>query len=140
MNTKNILMSLAVVSIFAFAPGCDSTQEVEVSGEATAAATVTGPISIEFFEVASADDDAADAPVSIKKIEIEKPGPFKETLEVEGDTIRIFALADSDKNGACSEGEAWAEVEAPIAEDGTLAKVALALTAVACPAAPAAAK
>jgi hypothetical protein len=135
MTKNRIFLSIAAISALAFAQGCSSAQEVEVTGEATAAATVTGPISIEFFEVAAADAEADETEsLSIKKIELAQAGPFKETIEVEGDAIRIFALADSDKNGACTEGEAWAETEATVKEDGTLAAVTLALAVVACPA------
>jgi len=94
MTKNHIVLSIAAATVLAFAQGCSSAQEVEVTGEATAAATVTGPISIEFFEVPGAEEEAdADESLSIKKIELAQPGPFKETIEVEGEKIRIFALA-----------------------------------------------
>jgi hypothetical protein len=131
------IASIALVSI-AFAVGCSSARPVEVTGEVKGAAsvTLTGPISIEFFEVSDPAEEAAE-PVSIKKIELAQAGEFSETIDVEGDAIRIFALDDADKDGACDEGEAWAETEAAVNEDGTVARVTLELSLAACPVAPA---
>jgi hypothetical protein len=121
---KNIqLMIPAVFSVVLFAQGCSSTQEVEITGEVKAAA-VSGPISIEFFEVAASEEETG---ASIKKIELTQPGQFSEKLEIEGDEVRVFALADADKDGACTEGEAWAEALAPVKEDGSVDPVSLEL-------------
>ena len=136
MKKIHLVSSLAVASILALMTGC-SGQDVEVTGEAKSAASIDGPISIEFFSVPS---DSADEPESLAKLELDKLGAFKQTVNVEGDKIKIRAFADSDKNGACTEGEAWAEVEATVKEDGTVDPVTLDLTAAACPKADAEAK
>ena len=132
MRTTTILGSIAILSILSFAAGC-AGREVEVTGEAKAAAstTLSGPISIKFLEVS--DESAAVAEyVSIKTIELASPGEFKEMVGVEGDTVYLFALNDVNKDGACSEGEAWAKAEAAVKEDGTLDKVTLELAVADC--------
>src|SRR5262245_10392504 len=138
---KKMMLEIAPVALIAIASlvaGCSSGRSVEVTGEVKAAAsvTLTGPIAIQFFEVAAEGEDAATEP--LKEIELAAPGTFTETVEgVEGDKIRIVAIDDTDKDGACTEGEAWAEVEAAVAEDGTIQAVTLELALAACPAAPA---
>jgi hypothetical protein len=137
MNTTiQNLIPAALISIAAFAVGCSSGRSVEVTGEVKAADSVTlsGPISISFFEVPDEGEEADTDP--LKEIEIAQPGQFTETVdEVEGDNIRIFALDDADKDGACDEGEAWAQIDAPVEED-TVKLVTLELSLAACPAAP----
>lgn len=134
MTKNHTFLSIAAVTMIAFAQGCSPAQEVEVTGEATAPATVTGPISLEFFDVGERDlESNLIEYTSVKKVAIAQPGPFKETVEVEGESIRIFALADANSDGACSVGEAWADVSATVNEDGTIAPVTLALVEGGCP-------
>ncbi|MCC6553877.1 MAG: hypothetical protein IT372_12775 [Polyangiaceae bacterium] len=135
------LTPVALISIASLVAGCTGGRSVEVTGEVKAAAsvTLTGPISIAFFDVPAEGEDAAAEP--LEEIELAEPGQFNETVDgVEGDRIRIFALDDADDDGACDEGEAWASVEADVDEDGAVKAVSLVLTPAACPAAPAAAE
>jgi hypothetical protein len=130
---------LSVISILiaVVAGGCGSSREVEVAGDAKASGqtAVAGPVTIQFWEVAGEGDDAPTEPV--KSITIEKLGPFTAKVDVEGDKIRVLAIADSDKSGSCTEGEAWAEAQATIKDDDTIDRVTLALAVAACPSAPA---
>ena len=123
------MFALAFVSIAAV--GCEGPREVEVTGEAKAASTVAGPITIEFWEVPEAGADAPEA--AVKSIELAKPGAFTDTVEVEGDEIRVFALVDADGDKTFDAGELWDEVKVAIAEDGTVAAITLDLAADACP-------
>jgi hypothetical protein len=136
MKKSHSLLSIALLSAlsFAFGAGCSDAREVEVKGEAmpAAGATLSGPISIEFFEVPA--EGSTEAPTSLKKIELAQAGAFTEMVEVEGDSVRVRALNDVNTDGACNEGEAWAETDAPVKEDGTLDAIKLELSAAACPA------
>ena len=132
MKTTMILTSIAILSVLSLATGCSSS-EVEVTGEAKAAAsaTLSGPISIKFLEPVDQSGTAAEFE-TIKTIELASPGEFTEMVEVEGETVYIFALNDVNKDGACSEGEAWASANATVKEDGTLDKVTLELAVADC--------
>lgn len=119
----------------ALAAGCSSARDVEVTGEVSAAqsAAVDGKILLDFMEIA----DDAEAPESVHTQTLDALGTFTATAPLEGDKVRIRAINDKDGNGACSEGEAWAEVDAEITED-KVADVKLELANAACPAAVAA--
>jgi hypothetical protein len=133
MKSIHCLWSIAILSVLVIAPGCSGGREVEVTGEAKAAAsvTLTGPISIEFFEVPA--EGATEEAASIKKIELAQAGEFTETVDVEGDLIRVFALNDVNKDGACNDGEPWAESQATVKEDGSVDRLTLELSTAACP-------
>ena len=110
---------------------CGGGREVEVAGEVTAPAGVAagGPIFLDFADVL----DDGEAPESVHTASIDAPGAFAERVELEGDKVRVRAIADLDGNQACSAGEAWAEVEAEIADDDTVEPVALTLANSPCP-------
>ena len=62
------------------------------------------------------------------------PQPAKHlSVAFEGGTALIRAINDTDGNGACTSGEPWGEVSAPIADDDTV-KVSVQLKAQPCPA------
>ena len=130
MKKSHLIVPVVIASALALV-GCGGGREVEVSGEAKSAETVAGPISLQFFEVPAAGEDAATE--AIKTAELPKLGAFKETVEVEGDSVRILALVDTDKDGKCTEGELWGEATAAISADDTVAAVAIELKAQACP-------
>ncbi len=132
---KTIKLTLVPFIIAAFATGCAATDEYAVTGEVTSAATVSGPITLQFYGV-NADDSREEA----DSVEVDALGSFSATIEVaEGSPkVAVMALEDSDDDGACSEGELWAEQEVVPAADGTLPALTLELAAVACPAAAAA--
>ncbi len=130
MNT-NVLKTVSCLSILIAAAACSDTQEVEVTGEVSSAATVSGPISLEFFEIAKDGEDAER--VSIKQSQLDALGAFNETLEVSEDIIIVVALEDKDGDGKCTAGELWAEGQQEVTEDGTVPAFALELKADPCP-------
>lgn len=126
------LTLLSLLSAALLVAGCESTEEYEVTGEVSSAQTVSGAISLEFFEV---DANDAAARESIKSVELTAVGAFTETIEASPDAkIIAVALVDADGNGACTEGELWDEADLVRKTDGTLEALALALTADPCPA------
>ncbi len=128
------LTLVPLIAIVALASGCTATDEYEASGEITSAATVSGPITLQFYGV-NADDvrDEADT------YEVAELGSFTTNIAVaEGSAkVAVVALEDRDGDGACTEGELWAEQEVTPAADGTLPALSLDLKAAACPAAAA---
>jgi hypothetical protein len=109
---------------------CGSSRDVDVSGEVSAASSVSvdAPIAVQFFEVL--DDEA---PAQVHSIQLESPKSFEAKVALEGDSVLVRAIVDNDGNGACTAGEAWGEVTATIADDDTV-KIALELKAQPCPA------
>ena len=99
--TSNVV---CLVVAGALAVGCDSSREVEVSGEVSAPATteIDGEITLDFFDVVEDSEKAK----SVHSVKLETLGSFKEKVEVEGDSVRVRALNDRDGNGAISNTEA----------------------------------
>ncbi len=129
-NTSNLVWIL-VAATGVLAAGCSEAREVEVAGEVSAPATVMveGPILIDFLDVLGEKEE----PRSVHQVTLETLGSFKETVELEGDTVRVRAINDVDGDGACTEGEAWGEADAPISADDTVEPIQLELTNQACP-------
>ncbi len=136
MSNQKPLFSLAsffVLSAFAF--GCSSARDVEVTGSVQS--ELSGPIEVQIFEVT--DDSEADAEAEpVVTIRLDQPGDLQETVSLEGDKLRAFALQDIDGDGQCSEGDAWAETTVQILEptddDGAPdATILLNLASAACP-------
>jgi hypothetical protein len=109
---------------------CGSSRDVEVTGDVSAGSTVTvsGPIAVQFFDVIEGE-----TPERVHAITLDTPSSFDAKVALEGDSVLIRAINDSDGNGACTSGEPWGEVSAPIADDDTV-KIALELKAQPCPA------
>jgi hypothetical protein len=129
IDMNKMLLGSALVLGFALAcTGCAS-REVTVTGETKSAATVSGPITLEFFEIPSEEGEEA---TSISKVTLDKLGAFTQTIEIDGDKVRILALDDTDKNGACAQGELWAQVDAEVKDD-KVEGVTLDLKAASCP-------
>ncbi len=97
--------------------------------KAPASLTVEGKIRVEFIDVIDADDREV-----VHSVDLDAPGSFDEKVALEGGSVLVRAIADSDGDGACSAGESWAEVEVEIAEDDTIEPVSLTLAEAACPA------
>jgi hypothetical protein len=126
-------MTLVLVGIAgALLVGCSSARDVEVTGEVTSAASLQGKIVLDFMDLAS----DSETPESVLTEELAAPGPFTVTAPLEGDQVRVRAVNDSDGNGACSAGEAWAEVDAEVTED-KVSGVKLELKSAPCPVPPA---
>ncbi|MBW2457578.1 MAG: hypothetical protein JRI68_23935 [Deltaproteobacteria bacterium] len=128
---KKIALTMITLISAAALAGCTATQELEVTGEITSAQSVAGPIALEFFEIAQDDEEAERE--SVHKVELEGLGSFTETVEIAEDAnIVIVALEDGDGDGACTDGELWAELEVTPNDDGTVDAVALELAAAPC--------
>jgi hypothetical protein len=132
---RNVRLSSVgfVVLAAALAMACSSGRDVEVTGSVAAPAgqSVSGPITVSFLDVISSDE----APKSVAETKLDAVGDFKQTVSVEGDTVRVRAVVDTDGNGACTAGELWAEADAAIQDDDTVAPVTLTLGNAPCPAA-----
>ena len=130
MKFNSNRVCLMVMMAGALAVACSSSREVEVSGEVSAPATteLDGEITLDFFDV-DADEEAE----SVHTVTLEMLGSFKEKVELEGDSVRIRALNDRNGDGACTNGEAWAEANAAIKDDDTVEPVSLELTNDPCP-------
>jgi len=123
-------LGMALASTMAVA--CSSGRDVEVTGSVAAPAGVapSGPITLSFLDVVGDDD----TPESVAETKLDTVGEFKQTVTVEGDTVRVRAIVDSDGNGACTAGELWAESDAAVKDDDTVAPVTLTLGTTPCPA------
>ena len=129
-NTSNLVWIL-VAATGVLAAGCSESREVEVAGEVSAPATVTveGPILIDFLDVLGEKEE----PRSVHQVTLETLGSFKETVELEGDTVRVRAINDLDGDGACTNGEAWGETDAAISDDDKVEAIKLELSNDPCP-------
>jgi len=76
--------------------------------------------------------DAEEAPESVLTSTIDALGTFNAKPELEGERLLIRAINDRDGNGACTEGQAWAEVEAEVTQD-KVTGVKLVLASGTCP-------
>jgi hypothetical protein len=107
-------LTLAMVGVTgAMLIGCSSARDVEVTGEVTAPASVQGKILLDFLDLAS----DSEKPESVHTQTLAAPGAFTATAPLEGDKVRILAVNDTDGNGSCSAGEAWAQVDADVTDD-----------------------
>ena len=129
--THRLLASTALLLLALPLTACGSSRDVEVSGQVSAAATVSvnGPIAVQFFDVLDEK-----TPEQVHSIKLTAPDAFKEKVALEGDSVLVRAIADADGNGACSAGEPWGEVTATISDDDSV-KVTLELKSQPCPAA-----
>lgn len=130
-SVKKVSFSFLFVGLTALA-GCSGV-DYEVTGEISSPQTISGPLSLEIFEIDTANEEAARE--LVKQVDLEGTGPFTESFSAgENFDIVLVALHDEDGDGQCTEGEAWAEQTLTPAEDGSLSEVSLVLAAQACPA------
>lgn len=115
---------LGVVSLGLLLAGCSSARDVEVTGEVSGAAQ--GQILLEFFDV------NGDEKVSAGTTVLGADRTFTQKVSLEGDKVLVRAIADTNDDEACSEGEQWAEATAEI-EDDKAGPIELALVVAACP-------
>ena len=113
--------------------GCSSARDVEVSGKVSAPSSLTvgDKVVIDFIDVVG--EGSEEKRTVAHTSQLTKLGDFKETVPLEGDRVVIRAIDDRDGNGACSAGEPWGEVQAPISADKVEA-ASLSLSMAACPA------
>ena len=128
-RVRAIVMAVASAATFA----CASGRDVEVTGSVAAPVgqEVAGPITLSFLDVVASDE----TPKSVAETKLDAVGEFKQTVSVEGDTVRVRAVVDKNGDGACSTGELWAESDAAIKDDDTVAPLTLTLGTAPCPAA-----
>ncbi len=132
MVSKRLLCSIAAGCSLAFVAGCSSSRDVQVSGQVSAPASgVQGEILVEFFDL-TGEGDALER-TSVHSIQLASPGAFDEKISVEGEKIAVRAINDTNGDGACSSGEAWAETEAEIGEEDRVEGLALQLALQPCP-------
>lgn len=118
----------AIVTLFAgigLLSGCSSSRDVEVTGQVSSA-SAKGEIILEFFDV------NGDQKTSVHTAKADATGAFKETVSLEGDEVLVRAVEDADANGACSEGESWAEASGAITDD-KVDPIQLTLASAPCP-------
>jgi len=133
MKSMGVIRGCVCLLLGSLAMACSSGRDVEVTGDvqAPAGVTLSGPIRVEFIDIVD-EDDAAQNEV-VHDVELAAPGSFAEKVSLEGDKLMVRAINDSDGDGACSPGEAWAETEAEIAEDDTIPPLTITLGTAACP-------
>ncbi len=124
MTKKWLLASFLVLGTALSA--CSAGRDVEVEGEVSSAST-QGDILVQFWDIQESER------AQVHDIKLAAPGTFKETVPLEGERLLVRAIADADGNGACTAGEQWAELELPIADDGSVEPVKLVLGGGACP-------
>jgi len=114
--------------------GCSSGRDVEVSGKVTAPSSVMvgDKLVVDFIDVVGEGDKRETS--LAQSTELKQLGDFKQTVSLEGDKVLVRVIDDRNGDGKCSEGEAWGESEASIADD-KVAAISLTLGAAACPAA-----
>ena len=130
MKHRSLLTSAVVLSLAAALGGCGSSREVEVTGSVSAPSTAS-EIALEFFDVIGEGEERE--LTSAHTAKLTGPGEFTEKMDLEGDSVLVRAIADSDGDGACSAGEAWGEFEASIKDDDTVDPIELSLSTAACP-------
>ena len=132
---SKITSLVAIVCPLAFVvAGCGSSRQVDVTGTTSLPATESSaaPIHLDFYDVVKGQTDRK----LVHSKDLSAPGKFEEKVDVEGDAVHVFALADTNANGKCDAGEAWAAADAPVKSDGTIDPLTLSLIASPCPADP----
>jgi hypothetical protein len=132
MKYRQLMVVVGGASL-AFAVGCSSARDVEVSGKVTAPSTVAvgDKVVIDFIDVVGEGSDQKQTVASTAMLKA--LGDFKQTVPLEGDQVLIRAIDDRDGDGKCSAGEAWGELTAQITDDKVEA-ASLVLGTAACPA------
>ena len=130
MIIRHWLMGAPMALLLCLEVGCGSSREVAIKGQvgSSTAAQVDGPIAVQFFDIV----DTA-KPSLVHSIKLDRLAAFDEKAALQGDEVLVRAINDRDNDGACSTGEAWAEVRVPVKEDNTVEAVNLELKADACP-------
>ncbi len=116
----------------ALVTGCAS-REVQVTGEVSAAVgtDVKGPIVLELYDSKGTGDELELERVHVTSMQT--LGKFSEKAEFSGERVITRAIDDRNRDGVCSAGEAWDEIEAAIHDDDSTDAVALVLSVKPCP-------
>jgi len=127
MNTRWLGVSALMISA-SLLGACSSSRDVQVEGSVSAASSeAQGKVLLQFYDVL--DEEVTPA----GEMTLEAPGAFEHELALEGDQLRIFAVQDTNGDGTCSEGEAWATLNFDIDDDDHVSGAALNLTNQPCP-------
>ena len=131
---KLVKISLAAWIACAGLAGCSNAKEYAIEGEVKASAAVSGKIALEFFQLDTVDGKTSRQ--SVHKATLEKLGAFKEKVDLTpGTKALVVAIADSNNDGVCSEGELWGEATLDKLEEGKTNLITVNLAAAPCPAA-----
>ena len=130
MIIRRLLMATPMAFVLCLGVGCGSTREVAIKGQlaSSTSAQVDGPIAVQFFDIIETAK-----PSLVHSITLDRLAPFDAKASLEGNEVLVRAINDRDANGACSAGEAWAEVRVPVKEDDTVDAVSLELHTGSCP-------
>ena len=128
MIIHKLLMAAPLTLLMCVELGCGSSREVAIKGQLASNATVEGPIAVQFFDVVDAQK-----PSLVHSIKLDALAAFDEKAPLQGTEGLVRAINDRDGNGACSTGEPWGEVRAPIKDDETVDAVSVELSAAPCP-------
>jgi hypothetical protein len=112
MKTHSFGTTALCLALASLLGACSSSRDVSVEGTvALASAEDAGKIELQFYDVL--DDEVTAA----GELTLDAAGAFEHELSLEGDELRIFAVQDTNADGACSEGEAWARVDLSVDDD-----------------------
>ena len=113
MTTKNYLSRTGFAILLAMSATACGSREVEISGQvASSEALGSSTLRLEFY-----DTDAEDGGELVHSVELESLGEFSETIDLDGDEVRVVAIVDRDNDEACTDGEPWVEAIAEVSED-----------------------
>jgi len=129
MIIRQLLKASPLVLLMSAQMGCGASREVAIKGQVASSAALEGPIAVQFFDIVDAEK-----PALVHSIKLDKLIAFDEKAPLQGKEVLVRAINDRDGNGACSDGEAWAEARASIKDDDTVEAVNLDLTTAPCPA------
>ncbi len=134
MNKNFALVGFATLMLGFLAAACGSGREVEVAGDISAApsAQVTGAIRLDFVDIR--DNDGKKEFVSVSTIKDGKLGAFSQKVDLEGDSVRVMALSDTNGDGECSTGEAWGRAEQKVETGDKVENIKIVMAIGACPA------
>ena len=130
MIIRHLLTAAPLALLACLQVGCGASREIAIKGEvASSAAPLEGPIVVQFFDIIDAQK-----PSLVHSVTLATLTSFDEKASIEGKELLVRAIADRDANGACSAGEAWAEVKMAVKDDDTVGAVNLDLKTGDCPA------
>ena len=124
---KMISSCFLALGIAALASGCSSSRDIEVSGSVSSGEALQHDVSLTFYDV---DNDGEE----VHSTTLSAAGPYKETVAIAGNKLRIVALEDANNDGECSSGERWGETTVDVPEeDEKVEQADVALSNAACP-------
>ena len=112
---KKLITLLSLSAVGCLLLGCSSARDVQVKGEIQGGLSQQDVL-LEFWDLTDSEQ------TKVHSMTVQAPGSFDETVPLEGDTLLVRAIADSDDNGVCTPGELWGESDTQFSDgDETLA-------------------